>query len=72
MKTQTISPEIIPKKKDSFKGLTNWFNNSFSSYEIESKDRKQFNLFDKKDKILIREVSKSQIARLKRRINQVT
>ena len=50
MSTQTISSKIIPKKRGSaFKGLTNWFNNSFSSYEIEPKDKTKFNLIDKKD-----------------------
>ncbi|HEX9916699.1 MAG TPA: hypothetical protein VGB16_03090 [candidate division Zixibacteria bacterium] len=72
MSTQTVSPEVIPKKTNAFKSLTNWFNHSFSTYEIEPKDKTKFKLIDKRDKEFVREVSKNQIARLRRRINQVS
>jgi hypothetical protein len=73
MSIQTLVPKTKPKEKNSgFTRLTDWFNNSFSTYEIELKDRTKFKLIDKRDKEFVREVSKNQIARLRRRINRVS
>jgi hypothetical protein len=73
MSTQTVTTKPSTTAKGfASRGLTSWFNESFSTYEIEPKDRTKFKLIDKRDKEFVREVSKNQIARLRRRINQLS
>ncbi len=73
MSIQTLVSKVKPEEKRfGFKRLSNWFNNSFSNYQIEPEGNTKFKLIDRKDRALLREISKSQIARLKRRIDRAS